>query len=62
VDGTTGSHHHTTTDGVKGVRSETGTGGDRPTKSERGEEVAFKRTDEDNGLDGVVYYVRCEVE
>jgi len=54
VDGTAGSHHHTTTDGVQGVRSETSTGGDRPTKSERGEEVALKRTNKNDGLDRVV--------
>jgi hypothetical protein len=54
VDGTTRSHHHTTTDSVERVRSKTGTGGDTPTKSERSEEVALKRTDEDDGLKGVV--------
>ena len=50
----TRGHHHTTTDGVKGVRSETGRGGDSPAEEERGEEVALKRTNEDDGLDRVV--------
>lgn len=55
--GTTRGHHHTTTDSVEGVRSETGTSGDTPTKSERSEEVALKRADEDDGLDRVVCVV-----
>ncbi|CRJ80477.1 hypothetical protein BN1708_000269 [Verticillium longisporum] len=59
VDGLTRGHHHATTDGIKGVRSDTGTGGDGPTKSEGGEEVALKATGEDDGLDGVVH---AEVE
>lgn len=50
----TGSHHHTTTDGVERVRSKTGRGGDDPSESERGEDVALEGTDEDDGLDGVV--------
>ena len=54
LDGLTGSHHHTTTDGVQWVRSDTGTSGDGPTKSERGEEVTLKRADEENRLDGIV--------
>ncbi|KAG7144677.1 hypothetical protein HYQ46_006581 [Verticillium longisporum] len=53
VDGLTRGHHHATTDGIKGVRSDTGTGGDGPTKSEGGEEVALKVTGEDDGLDRV---------
>jgi len=59
VDSTTRGHHHTTTDSVKGVRSETGTGGDTPTEEEGGKEVTLERADEDNGLDGVV---KTEVE
>jgi len=55
VDLGTRGHHHTTTDGVERVGSETGTGGDSPTETEGGEEVALKRTNEDNGLDRVVH-------
>lgn len=40
VDLGTRGHHHTTTDGVKGVRSETGTGGNGPAQCEAGKEVA----------------------
>lgn len=54
VDGTTRSHHHSSSDSVERVRSETGTGGDSPTKSERGKEVTLKRTDKDDRLDRVV--------
>jgi hypothetical protein len=54
VDGSTGGHHHSSSDGVERVRSKTGTGGDTPTESERGHEGSLKRTDEDNGLNGVV--------
>jgi hypothetical protein len=54
VDGSTGSHHHSSSDGVERVRSKTGTGGDTPTEEERGSERSLKRTDEDNGLNGVV--------
>lgn len=55
----TRGHHHAATDGVKGVRGNTGTSGDRPTEEERGEEVALKGTDEEDRLDGVVH---AEVE
>ncbi len=55
VDLGTGSHHHTTTDSVERVRSETGTGGNGPTKSERGKEVTLKRTNENDGLDRIVW-------
>ena len=55
LDGLTGSHHHTTTDGVQGVRSNTGTGGDTPSEKEGGEEVTLKRTDEEDRLDRVVH-------
>ncbi len=53
------SHHHTTTDGIKRVRSNTGTGGDTPAEQERGQEVTLERTDQENRLDGVV---QAEVE
>jgi hypothetical protein len=55
LDGLTRSHHHTTTDGVQGVGSDTGTGGDGPSESEGGQEVALKRTDQDDGLQGIVH-------
>ncbi len=51
----TRSHHHTPTDSVERVRSDTGTGGDSPSEQERGEEVALKRTDKDDRLEGVVH-------
>ena len=52
--GTTRGHHHSSPDGVKGVRSETGTGGDSPTEQERGQEGTLERTLEDSGLKRVV--------
>lgn len=55
LDGLTRGHHHSSSNGVKGVRSDTGTSGDAPTESERGKEVVGKGTDKDNGLDGVVH-------
>ena len=55
LDGLTGGHHHTTTDGVERVRSDTGTGGDGPTKSERGQEVTLEGTGEEDRLDRVVH-------
>lgn len=55
LDGLTRGHHHTPTDSVKRVRGDTGTGGDAPTEEERSEEVASERTDQDDGLDGVVH-------
>jgi hypothetical protein len=55
VDGSTGGHHHSSSDGVERVGSKTGTGGDTPTEEERGSERALKRTDKDNGLDRVVW-------
>jgi len=55
LDGLTGGHHHTATDGVERVRSDTGTGGDGPTKSERGQEVTLEGTGEEDGLDRVVH-------
>ena len=51
----TGGHHHAATDGVKGVRGDTGTGGDGPTKSERGKEVTLKVTGKEDRLDRVVH-------
>ena len=59
LDGLTRGHHHATTDGIKGVRGDTGTSGDAPTEEERGEEVVGEGTDEDDRLDGVVH---AEVE
>lgn len=55
LDGLTRGHHHTTTDSVKGVRGDTGTGGDAPTEGERGEEVGLKRASQEDRLDGVVH-------
>ena len=52
-------HHHATTDGIKRVGSDTGTSGDSPAEHERGQEVTLERTDQENGLDGVVH---AEVE
>jgi len=54
-DSLTGSHHHTTTDSVQRVRSNTSTSGDSPTEEERGEEVALKGTNKEDGLQGVVH-------
>jgi hypothetical protein len=42
VDLLTRGHHHATTDGVEGVRGDTGTGGDTPTEEEGGEEGTLK--------------------
>lgn len=55
LDGLTRGHHHATTDGVKGVRGDTGTSGDEPSKGERGKEVVGEVTGKDDGLDGVVH-------
>jgi hypothetical protein len=55
----TGGHHHAATDGVKGVRGDTGTSGDGPSEKERGKEVALEGASEEDGLDGVVH---AEVE
>lgn len=55
LDGLTRGHHHTTTDSVKRVGSDTGTGGDTPTESERGQEVVGEGTDQDDGLQRVVH-------
>jgi hypothetical protein len=55
LDGFTGSHHHTTTDSVQGVRSDTGTSGNWPSESEGGKEVTLKRADEEDRLDRIVH-------
>lgn len=55
LDGLTGGHHHTTTDGVQRVRSDTSTSGDSPAEQERSKEVTLERTNQNNGLDGVVH-------
>jgi hypothetical protein len=52
-------HHHTTTNGVERVRGNTGTSRDTPTEKEGGQEVALKRTSEDDRLERVVH---AEVE
>jgi hypothetical protein len=59
LDGLTGGHHHTTTNGVKRVRSNTSTSGDSPAEKEGSKEVTLKRTNQNNRLDGVVH---AEVE
>jgi hypothetical protein len=55
LDGLTGGHHHTTADGVERVGSDTGTGGDTPSESERGQEVTLEGTGEEDGLERVVH-------
>jgi len=52
--GTSRGHHHSSPDGVQGVRSETGTGGNSPTEQERGQEGSLQRSLEDGGLQRVV--------
>lgn len=59
LDGLTRGHHHATTDGVKRVGSNTGTGGDTPTEEEGGKEVVGQGTSEEDGLERVVH---AEVE
>jgi hypothetical protein len=51
----TGSHHHTSTDSVERVGSDTSTSGDGPSEQEGSQEVALESTDQDDGLDGVVH-------
>ena len=48
-------HHHATTNGVKGVRGDSGASSDTPAKQERCEEIALERADQDDGLEGVVH-------
>jgi hypothetical protein len=55
LDGLTRGHHHTTTDSVKGVRSDTGTGGDGPSESEGSQEVVLERAGKDDRLERVVH-------
>jgi hypothetical protein len=55
LDGLTRGHHHTTTDGVQRVRSNTSTSSDRPAEQEGSQEVALKRTNQDDGLERVVH-------
>lgn len=55
LDGLTRGHHHAPTDSVERVRSDTGTSGDGPTKSERGKEVTLEGTNQDDRLDRVVH-------
>jgi hypothetical protein len=55
LDGLTGGHHHATTDGVKGVRGDTGTGGDGPSESEGSQEVVLESTGKDDRLERVVH-------
>jgi len=50
----TGGHHHATTDGVEWVRGNTGSSGNRPSESERGQEVTLEVTGEKDRLEGVV--------
>ena len=50
----TRSHHHATTDGVQRVRSNTSSGGDSPSESERGKEAALEVTGKEDWLDRVV--------
>jgi hypothetical protein len=55
LDGLTRGHHHTTTDSIKRVRSNTSTSGNAPSKSERSKEVALERTNKENRLERIVH-------
>ena len=55
LDGLTGGHHHTTTDGVERVGGDTSTSGDSPSESERGQEVTLEGTGKDDRLERVVH-------
>jgi len=55
----TRGHHHATTDSVEWVRGNTGSSGDSPSESERGQEVTLEGTGKKDRLDGVV---KTEVE
>jgi hypothetical protein len=59
LDSFTRSHHHSSSDSIKRIRGDTGTGGDAPTEEEGSKEVVGKGSDQDNGLDGIVH---AEVE
>lgn len=50
----TRGHHHATTDSVEWVRGNTGSSGDGPSESERGQEVTLEGTGEKDRLEGVV--------
>lgn len=54
LDGSTRGHHHTTTDSVDGVGSQTSTSGNSPAKQEGSQEVLLEALGED-GLEGVVH-------
>jgi hypothetical protein len=49
------SHHHTTSDSIQGIRGNTSTSSNTPAEHEGGQEVTLKRTNEEDGLDGVVH-------
>lgn len=49
------SHHHTSTDSVEWVGSNTSTGCDSPAEQEGGQEVTLKRTNEEDRLDRIVH-------
>jgi len=53
LDGLTRGHHHATTDGIDGVRSETSQVGDTESENERSNERTLKRTRQQR-LDGIV--------
>lgn len=52
-----GGHHHTTTDRVERVRSETSTSGNSPAEEERGPELTLEGTSEENRLERVVLLI-----
>jgi len=54
LDGSTGGHHHTTTDSVNGVGSKTSTSGNSPAKSEVNQEVVLEFGGKGR-LEGVVH-------
>ena len=49
------SHHHTSTDSVERIRSDTSASCDSPTEQERGQEITLKRTNEEDGLNRIVH-------
>jgi len=55
LDGLTRGHHHTTTDSIQWVRSNTSTSSDTPSEKEGSKEVTLKRTNQDDRLDRVVH-------
>ena len=50
VNRSTRSHHHTTTDGIQWVRSQSSTDGNTPSETEGGEEGTLEGTNEDDRL------------